>query len=297
MADQQILVTGSDGQLGNELRTLEPYFSDFQFTFTDYNSLDVTNAKAVSDILREQQFQWLINCAAYTAVDKAEEDREKAFAINSEAVEHLAKSAVAVGTRFIHISTDFVFDGAKASPYVEEDRPRPEGVYAASKREGEAWSLEYHPQSYVLRTSWLYSSFGNNFAKTMMRLGADRDELGVVYDQVGTPTYARDLAEVIVKIIRSEKPLEPGLYHFSNEGVASWYDFARAVMEFADLDCEVKPITTEEYPTPAKRPTYSVLHKGKIKEALNISIPYWRNSLQDCIELLKQEENGDRTDY
>lgn len=273
-----LLITGANGQLGNELRLL---LGD-NALYTDYAELDITDAAAVRAFVNAHQVDMIVNCAAYTAVDKAESDEEKAYAINAVGPANLAQA----GVPLIHVSTDYVFDGASCRPYVEDDVPNPATVYGRTKLAGEKHVLENADTALVIRTAWLYSSFGNNFVKTMLRLGAERDSLNVVFDQVGTPTYARDLAMAIVRIMPQLKPGMKGIYHFSNEGVCSWYDFAVRIMDKAGLPCRVKPIESIDYPTPAKRPFYSVLNKGKIKAAFGVEIPHWEKSLDDCLKKL-----------
>lgn len=273
-----LLITGANGQLGNELRLL---LGD-NALYTDYAELDITDAAAVRAFVNAHQVDMIVNCAAYTAVDKAESDEEKAYAINAVGPANLAQA----GVPLIHVSTDYVFDGASCRPYVEDDVPNPATVYGRTKLAGEKHVLENADTALVIRTAWLYSSFGNNFVKTMLRLGAERDSLNVVFDQVGTPTYARDLAMAIVRIMPQLKPGMKGIYHFSNEGVCSWYDFAVRIMDKAGLSCRVKPIESIDYPTPAKRPFYSVLNKGKIKAAFGVEIPHWEKSLDDCLKKL-----------
>ena len=246
-----ILVTGSNGQLGSELKEIENKYPQHNFIFTDIEELDLTNAQNVSSFITDNKIEVCINCAAYTAVDKAEEDQELALLVNSGAVENLAKACKKANARLIHISTDYVFDGTNHMPYVETDIPSPNSFYGYSKIEGEK-SVTNNINNYVIiRTSWLYSSFGNNFVKTMIRLGKERDELGVVVDQIGTPTYAADLAEAIIATVESEKA---GLYHYSNQGVISWYDFAKAIMEISNTDCKVNAIESKDFPAKANRP-------------------------------------------
>lgn len=283
----QILVTGSKGQLGTELQLMAGEFPQHQFTFTDYHELDITNAPAVQRLLASQPFGYIINCAAYTAVDKAESDMENAFRLNAEAVGILAKAAKEHNARLIHISTDFVFDGRKHKPYVEDDAPSPLNIYGKSKWRGEEMCLRENSASIILRTSWLYSPFGNNFVKTMQRLGSERKELGVIYDQIGTPTYALDLARCVMDIIAQPEKQVSGIYHYSNEGVCSWFDFAVAIMDLSGLSCAVKPLETTEYPTPAKRGHYTVLNKKKIRHTFGILIPHWHHSLRECIHRMK----------
>lgn len=273
-----LLITGANGQLGNELRLL---LGD-NALYTDYAELDITNAAEVRAFVNAHRVDMIVNCAAYTAVDKAESDEEKAYAINAVGPANLAQA----GVPLIHVSTDYVFDGASCRPYVEDDVPNPATVYGRTKLAGEKHVLENADTALVIRTAWLYSSFGNNFVKTMLRLGAERDSLNVVFDQVGTPTYARDLAAAIVKIMPQLKPGMKGVYHFSDEGVCSWYDFAVRIMDKAGQPCRVKPIESVDYPTLAKRPFYSVLNKGKIKAAFGVDIPHWEKSLDDCLKKL-----------
>jgi dTDP-4-dehydrorhamnose reductase len=284
-----ILVTGSNGQLGSELKNQALDYSQYKFFFTDIQELDICQSQDILKYVLENDIDQVINCAAYTAVDKAESDIEKAQLINVDAVSNLVKACEAANARLIHISTDYVFNGEYYKPLSEDTEVSPIGVYGITKLEGEKKVINASIESIVIRTSWLYSSYGNNFVKTMMRLGTERDELGVIFDQVGTPTYARDLASAILKIIpQGGKMDESGkIYHFSNEGVASWYDFAIAIMEYAGISCKLKPIKTVDYPTPAKRPHYSVMDKSKIKNDFGIELPYWRDSLQECMGLLK----------
>ncbi|UZS00196.1 dTDP-4-dehydrorhamnose reductase [Chondrinema litorale] len=288
-----ILVTGSNGQLGNELRLLAENFSDCHFIFADVEDLDITNKDSINIFFEENNIHYCINCAAYTAVDKAESDKEKAFQINTLGPELLSKACKSSDAVFIHISTDFVFEGTNNIPYTENTNPKPVSVYGESKREGEVKALEYNPATVVIRTSWLYSVHGNNFVKTMIRLGKERDSLGIVFDQTGCPTYAGDLAAAILKIIenldenKDNKSLF-GLYHFSNKGVCSWFDFAYTIFKLNNINIQVKPITTEEYPLPAKRPAYSVMNTKKIQDTFGIEIPYWTDSLETCIKLLNQ---------
>lgn len=286
----QILVTGAYGQLGSEIKLLQENYPDWEFCFTDVDSLDITNELAVHDFFSENKFDFVVNCAAYTAVDKAESDEQTAHLVNAVAPKILARQAVTAGAKLIHVSTDYVFAGDACTPYAETDKTNPQGAYGRTKLEGEENVLAENPNSIVIRTSWLYSTFGNNFVKTMLRLGKERGELNVVFDQIGSPTYAADLAEAILSIIDSTakevKSFVPGIYHFSNEGVASWFDFALAIFDFARVDCDVKPVLSDQFPTPTKRPHYSVLDKAKIKNTYGIAIPYWRDSLKECIKRL-----------
>lgn len=284
----QILVTGAYGQLGSEINELVDNFPEFNFFFTDIDTLDLTDEEAVKSCFQNNSFDYVINCAAYTAVDKAETDAEKASEVNVYAAGLLAKFSKRYGAKIIHVSTDYVFSGDACTPYSEEQEVAPQGVYGRTKLEGEKKCVEENPETVIIRTSWLYSAFGNNFVKTMLRLGKERSELGVVYDQVGTPTNAADLAHAILEIVKSDITV-PGIYHFSNEGAISWYDFALAIFEIADVECSVNPVLSEQFPTPTKRPHYSVLDKAKIKRTYGIKIPYWRESLRKCIYKLEQK--------
>ena len=267
------------------MRVLSAENPEYAYFFTDVAELDICDAKAVLDFVKVNQINVIVNCAAYTAVDKAEENVERCTNLNADAVGYLAKAAEANEAEFIQISTDYVFDGTAHIPYQETAPTCPNSVYGHTKLVGEQNALTFCTRSMVIRTAWLYSTFGNNFVKTMIRLGKERESLGVIFDQVGTPTYARDLARAIFAAIR--QGVVPGVYHFSNEGVCSWYDFTKAIHRLAGITtCCVKPLHTEEYPTPAKRPHYSVLDKTKIKETYHIEIPYWMDSLQSCISEL-----------
>ncbi len=285
-----ILVTGSKGQLGTELSLIAGDYPQHQLTFTDVEELDIINEKSVRDFFSKNNFDFCINCAAYTAVDKAESDMESAFNLNTAAVFNLAQITNELNIRLIHISTDFVFDGKKSKPYTEDDIPSPLNIYGKSKWRGEEACFQQNSKSIIIRTSWLYSPFGVNFVKTMQRLGRERTEIGVIYDQIGTPTYAHDLAQALMEIV-SKHPENPvsGIFHYSNEGVCSWYDFAVAIMQLNGLSCNIKPLETIEYPTPAKRGPYSVLNKKKIKTTFGLTIPHWRDSLQKCIERINAE--------
>ena len=284
-----VLVTGANGQLGSELKLLAPA-SAFEFIFTDVEELDLTDGTAVRAFFGAQKIDFCINCAAYTAVDRAEEDEGLARAINAGAVENLAKACAVHEALLVHISTDFVFDGQTWRPLDERDRPNPVSVYGRTKLEGEQLALQKNPKTIIIRTSWLYSTFGNNFVKTMLRLGSERDSLGVIVDQVGTPTYAADLAAAILHIINELSANfdheKTGIFHYSNEGVASWYDFAKAIFDLESIAIDLKPIGTDDYPTPARRPHYSVMDKSKIKQTFDIAIPYWRDSLKKCLKLM-----------
>lgn len=279
---KNILITGANGQLGNEMRVLSEENKEYTYFFTDVAELDICNEQAVMDFVKANDIHVIVNCAAYTAVDKAEENIEFCTKLNADAVGYLAKAAEASQAEFIQISTDYVFDGTAHTPYRETEPTCPNSVYGSTKLAGEQNALTLCSRSMVIRTAWLYSTFGNNFVKTMIRLGKERDTLGVIFDQIGTPTYARDLARAIYAAIR--QGVTPGVYHFSNEGVCSWYDFTKTIHRLAGIkDCKVNPLHTEEYPTPAKRPHYSVLDKTKIKATYGIEIPYWEDSLGNCI--------------
>ena len=274
-----ILVTGAYGQLGSEIKELAALYPSFNFLYTDVDSLDITSDEAVEQFFAENKVEAVINCAAYTAVDRAETDEGNTLLVNAIAPGILAKCAAKTAATMIHISTDYVFAGNASQPYSEEDQVDPQGVYGRTKLEGEQRVLAENPDSVIVRTSWLYSAFGNNFVKTMLRLGREREGLKVVSDQVGTPTYAADLANTLLRIIEKSDQIVPGIYHYSNEGVASWYDFALAIFELSGIKCKVQPVESHEFPTPAKRPHYSVLKKSKIKNTFGIEIPYWRDSL------------------
>ena len=284
----KILITGAYGQLGNELNVLSKNYPNWEFIFTDVDSLDITDEDQVKGYFADNNFKLVINCAAYTAVDKAESDFETAQKVNARAPKLLAKYSKAVRARFIHVSTDYVFAGDAHLPYQETDAVAPNGAYGKTKLEGEQNCQAENPETVIIRTAWLYSTFGNNFVKTMLRLGKERGELGVVFDQVGSPTNAADLAAAILEVAESEE-FVPGIYHYSNEGVASWYDFALAIFELSGVNCKVKPVLSENFPTPAKRPAYSVLNKAKIKGTYNLEVPYWRDSLKICIKHLERE--------
>ncbi len=280
-----ILITGANGQLGNEMRVLAKTHAQHTYFFTDVNELDICNREAVMEFVQRAGVDCIVNCAAYTAVDKAEENEELCRKLNATAPGYLAEAAQSRGAGLIQISTDYVFDGTQHIPYRETDPTCPASVYGRTKLEGEQLVREKCEKSMVIRTAWLYSTFGNNFVKTMIRLGMEREALGVIFDQVGTPTYARDLATVIFAAIN--QGIVPGIYHFSNEGVCSWYDFTKAIHRLAGITtCRVRPLHTDEYPTAAARPHYSVLDKTKIKEIFGVEVPYWEDSLEKCIREL-----------
>lgn len=286
---KNILVTGANGQLGQALKKIAADFPAFSFVYTDFNELDITSEEAVRNFLAQQKIHACINCAAYTAVDKAESDEELAFKLNFEAVLNLATLAMEHKVQLVHISTDYVFDGKSNRPYTETDSADPESIYGSSKLRGEAAAIGTNPDTIVIRTSWLYSEFGANFAKRMRELMQEKESLNVVFDQAGTPTYAVDLSRAILNVLTKVWDVPGnygGVYHYSNEGVTSWYDFAVAIKELTGASCRVFPITSDQYPTPAKRPAYSVFNKGKIKGTFGLEIPYWKDSLQVCLKSL-----------
>ena len=307
MNNINILITGSSGQLGSELRMLNDKFKmlNYRCFFIDKNDLDITDFQRVKDFIEKNDIKIIINTAAYTAVDKAEEEKELAELINYKAVENLAKISKEKDIFLVHISTDYVFNGKNYRPYVEEDKTDPINYYGLTKLKGEEAIKKINPKGVIIRTSWVYSSFGKNFVKTMLNLAKTKKELNIIFDQIGTPTYARDLAEVILRILDvkfkitdsnnnltsniKHLPSNVEIYHYSNEGVCSWYDFAKAIFEIEGIDIKVNPIESKDYPTPAKRPFYSVLNKSKIKRDFNIEIPYWIDSLKECLERLYDE--------
>ncbi len=304
-----ILVTGANGQLGSELQSLSQNYN-YNFYFTDRYELDITDKSKIEEFVNKNNIKIIINCAAYTAVDKAETEKGFADLVNHKAVQYLAEISKQNDIILIHISTDYVFDGKNYKPYKEDDKTNPQGIYGLTKLKGEEAFINSGARGIIIRTSWVYSSFGNNFVKTMLRLSKERDELGVIYDQIGTPTYARDLALALLKIMNYELGVmneeseenkiihnsklitqnSVSIYHYSNEGVCSWYDFAKAIFEIKNIDIKINPIETKEYPTPAKRPYYSVLNKSKIKEEFGIIVPYWKDSLRECIAKIMSDE-------
>lgn len=293
LKNMNILVTGCNGQLGNEVQTLAKTHTQHNYTFTDVvipegtnvKRLDITNEQEVDKFVADNNIDCIINCAAFTAVDKAESEEDFCDLLNNKAPGYLAAAVGKRGGCMVQVSTDYVFDGTSYRPVTEDQPTCPNSVYGRTKLAGEKAVMAACPKSMVIRTAWLYSTYGNNFVKTMIRLGKEKKELGVIFDQVGTPTYARDLAMAIFAAI--EQGIVPGIYHFSNEGVTSWYDFTKAIHRIAGItSCHVRPLHTAEYPTPAARPHFSVLDKTKIKETYNIEIPYWEDSLRECIEKL-----------
>lgn len=285
-----ILVTGSNGQLGNEIKKITNEFGDLNFTFTDIEELDITDVSKLKLFFNNKKVSYIINTAAYTAVDKAENDEKKARQINIEGVINLTRLASNFQSHLIHISTDYVFDGNTNSPYDEDSKTNPIGVYAKTKLLGEEEALRY-AQTIVIRTSWLYSSYGNNFVKNILKYAKERPTLNVVYDQVGSPTYAEDLARAILTIIdqnvKHHHIFKRGVYHFANKGVCSWFDLAQNIVSYYNLPCKVNPILTKDYPTPAKRPAYSVLNTEKFRTTFKQDIPYWKDSLNNCLTLIK----------
>ena len=292
-----VLVTGVNGQLGNSIHARISQYPGYNFLFTDIDTLDICDKEAVRKYVLENDVQYVMNCAAYTAVDKAEEHEDLCMRINRDAVRNLGEAAHAVGAKVIHVSTDYVFDGTSCRPYLESDATCPVSVYGRTKLAGEQALMEVCPDSVIIRTAWLYSEFGKNFCKTMMNLTATKPHLKVVFDQVGTPTYALDLAKAIETVLKdyADKKNEhdydkTGIYHYSNEGVCSWFDFTKSIAEYnGTTACDVQPCHSDEFPSPVKRPFYSVLDKSKIKETFGIRIPYWTESLRQCIANIKNK--------
>ncbi|ASV29638.1 dTDP-4-dehydrorhamnose reductase [Maribacter cobaltidurans] len=286
---KKVLVTGASGQLGTTIKSMRHRVEgSLQFEFTDSDDLDITSLESVKEFFGQKGFDYCINCAAYTQVDKAEEDSETALKINEEGVKNLAQVCHQSNTILLHVSTDFVFDGRKNVPYLETDRANPVSVYGHSKFKGEQQIVRNMDRYFIIRTSWLYSAHGHNFFKSMLKYGKERKELSVVFDQVGTPTSAHDLVEVLIMMITNEVD-NYGIYHYSNEGVASWYDFASAIFEINDIAVDLKPIRSKDYPLPAERPAYSVMDKHKIKKVLDLTIPHWRKSLVEVSQIFKKE--------
>lgn len=283
---KKILVTGANGQLGQCLQKISSQFEEFEFIFTDSETLDITNKEEVNDFFWQNAPDFCINAAAYTAVDLAETDIEKAFLVNADGTENLAEACAENNAQFIHVSTDYVFDGENNLAYTEEDFTNPLGVYGASKLAGDKLALEVNPCSVILRTSWVYSEFGKNFVKTMLNLFSTKEELNIVADQFGQPTNANDLAEAIMKIIKSEK-ITPGIFNFSNLGRISWFDFAEKIAELSEAKIKLNAIETSQYPTPAKRPKNSVLDLDKIYKTYAIQLKPWEESLEGCVQILQ----------
>ena len=281
---KNILITGSNGQLGSEIREISDQYENYNFIFTDVEELDLTISEDIVSFFADNKIDACINCAAYTAVDKAEDEVELVMLVNSTAVENLSKVCKNNGTLLFHISTDYVFNGKHFMPYVETDTVSPDSQYGLSKLKGEEAVMLNCDKAIIVRTSWLYSSHGNNFVKTLIKLGNERDQLSVVSDQVGTPTYAADLAEAIMVMIASFDETKPKeIYHFSNEGAISWYDFGKAIMKLSNIECAINPIDSKDYPSKANRPFYSVLSKSKIKKHYGVNVPYWEDSLRRMI--------------
>ena len=291
---KNILVTGAYGQLGNEVRILSANYPEYNFLFTDVDSLDITDKNELIDFVTGNDIRYIINCAAYTAVDKAEDDAELCEKINAAAVKNLGLAAAEAGAGIIHVSTDYVFDGTSCRPYTEDMPTKPCSVYGKTKLKGEKNLLKACPNAIIIRTAWLYSPFGNNFVKTMIKLGSERESLNVIFDQVGTPTFAEDLAAALLVMLDQtidQEHNKGGIYHYSNEGVCSWYDFTLKIHQLSGITtCQVNPIETKDYPTKAARPHYSVLNKAKIKATFGIEVPHWESSLKRCIEELNQED-------
>lgn len=285
-----ILVTGANGQLGSELAALQATYNQYQFIFTDRTQLDLANPESIEQFFAKNTVHYCINAAAYTAVDKAESEQEKAFAINAQGVELLAQQCQRIDAKLLHISTDYVYHNHENSPLLESDRKQPRSIYGKSKLQGENLALSACRHTLIVRTSWVYSAFGTNFVKTMLRLGQERPALRVVSDQIGSPTYARDLAQALLEIVAhvDNNPQfdQWGVYQYSNEGVCSWYDFAHAIFELTATPCQVQPIESKDYPTPATRPTYSVMNKNRLKTVFGLTIPHWRDSLRVCLQQL-----------
>lgn len=294
LTQKNILITGANGQLGNEIKRISiQHENNFRFFFTDVAELDITDRQAVDTFIKDNNINYIINCAAYTAVDKAEDDIDLCYKINRDAAANLGMAATNYNAKVIHVSTDYVYDGTATEPYREDATVNPQSVYGKSKREGETELLKACPESIIIRTAWLYSIFGNNFVKTMIKLGKERDSLNVVADQTGTPTNAADLAHAIIRILDYSEAnhFEKGIYHYSDEGATTWYDFTLMIHKFAGItDCKVNPITTDQYPAKAPRPKYSVLDKTKIKKTFNIHIPQWEDSLETCIKELNNRD-------
>jgi dTDP-4-dehydrorhamnose reductase len=288
---KNVLVTGGKGQLATCLKDITNDLKDFNFIYVDVEELDITKPVAVNDFFKRKNIDFCINCAAYTAVDNAESNKELAASVNVNGAKNLANACDKNKATLIQISTDFVFDGHQATLYTENAIEAPLSIYGVTKLDGEKAIAEELKEHFIIRTSWLYSEHGNNFLKTMLRLGAERDKISVVCDQIGTPTYAGDLAKLITTII-SENRTEFGTYHYSNEGVASWYDFAKAIFDESSVNIQLSPIKTTAYPTPAKRPLFSVMDKTKVKSNLGAEIPYWRDSLKECLIKLRKITNG-----
>ncbi len=290
----KVLVTGANGQLGSELRAIANQFKEFELLFTDVAELDICDKSAIDEYFKKNTIAYAVNCAAYTVVDKAEEDKTNAYKINVTAVDNLAKACKEFNTKLVHVSTDYVFNGFNHKPYVETDQTSPNSYYGETKLQGEQAFTQSGVEGIIVRTSWLYSAYGNNFVKTIMRLSEERDSLGVIFDQIGTPTWANDLAAAIMQalLFDSNSPDKKfsGIYHYSNEGVCSWYDFAKEIAAYAEHNCTINAIEGKDYPLPAPRPFYSVLNKAAIKSDFLITIPHWKESLHQCMDLLIEKK-------
>jgi dTDP-4-dehydrorhamnose reductase len=286
---KNILVTGANGQLGSEFRVLSEQYPQYHFVFSPKEDLPIEDSKIVNQYFESQSFDYCINCAAYTQVDAAETEKELAFRINAEAVENLASACNAHGVQFIHVSTDYVFDGTNKEGYTETDPTCPLNVYGASKLGGEIAAMKANTQSIIIRTSWVYSFFGKNFVKTMMRLMKEKASINVVDDQIGRPTYAADLANAIMNIIAKQDGWVPGIYHYANEGAISWFDFAKEIKKWGGYTCDIHPIPSSSYPVPAKRPNYSILKTEKIISVFHLTVPSWKDSLHKCMQLLLEQ--------
>lgn len=284
----KILVTGSDGQTGMSLRDIVKEYPECKFIFVNKKELDIIDLEAIQNLFQKYKFDYCINLAAYTAVDKAETEQEKAYSVNALGAGNIAIACRESNCILIHISTDFVFDGEKQEPYIESDTTNPIGVYGLTKFQGEQLALKENSKTIIIRTSWVYSEYGHNFVKTMLRLAKEKDELRVVNDQYGSPTYTRSLIKVIMKIVRHDKnKLNYGVYHYADKGMTNWYEFARIIIEEKELPCKVIPIPTSEYPTPAKRPKYSILNTKKIIKEFNVDIPDWKDRLKECLSKIE----------
>ncbi len=286
---KNILVTGSQGQLGSEINAIESNYPDLNFSFTDMDELNICSMEQLISFFSSNQFDYIINCAAYTAVDKAETEQATAKKINIDGVNNLVSISEQYNISLIHISTDYVFDGFNYKPYVETDLTKSNSFYGYTKEEGEKRIINGSINAVIIRTSWLYSAFGNNFVKTISKHANAKSELNVVFDQIGTPTYAADLAKAIIQFIVQDKIKGIEIYHYSNEGVCSWYDFAQEIVAFQKIECKINPIEGKGYPAPANRPFYSVFNKEKIKRCLNIEIPYWKDSLKVCLSIINKK--------
>ena len=291
--NKRVLVTGKNGQLGQSLQKIAAAYPQFNFSFVGRDELDLADSESIVAFFADKEFDAIINCAAYTAVEKAESELELVSQINHFAVKQLAHITKQMDAMLIHISTDYVFDGTNHKPYIETDLTNPQNVYGHTKLKGEQAIQSINPKSAIIRSSWVYSEFGNNFVKTILRLGQERDSLNIIFDQIGSPTYATDLAEAcLAVIVRNNSDVE--IYHYSNEGVCSWYDFAKAIFQIANINCQVNPIETKDYPALAKRPHYSLMNKTKIKQGAQVNIPYWRTSLDKMLQKnLMLETNND----